>query len=210
MRVELSNPKHYLNTLAITSTTQSTSSKHPPAVLLHGYGAGLGFFFQNFPALGSWAARRGTSVYALDWLGMGRSARVPFSIKAKREDIDGRVREAEGFFIDTLEEWRQRMGLERMTLIGHSLGGYLGVAYALKYPTRVSKLILLSPAGVPRDPNTTVYSREVTDAQDTSASSSDHAEDATGPRIKEVKSGQKDAQRWRHSSRVWSDWLDAL
>ena len=31
-------------------------------------------------------------------------------------------------------------------------GGYLSVAYALRHPDRVSKLILLSPAGVPTDP----------------------------------------------------------
>ncbi|OSX60332.1 hypothetical protein POSPLADRAFT_1058506 [Postia placenta MAD-698-R-SB12] len=201
IRVELQDPKHYLNTLAITPTAEPASSSHPPAVLLHGYGAGLGFFFQNFTALGQWAGRQGTSVYALDWLGMGRSARVPFAIKAKREDIDGRVREAEGFFIDSLEQWRERMGLERMTLVGHSLGGYLSVAYALKYPTRVSKIILLSPAGVPRDPNSTVYSREVTDAPDSGASSSDHAEDATRPRIEKVKSGQQEAQRKESRSR---------
>lgn len=202
MRVELNNPKHYLNTLAVTPATLSSSStNHPPAVLLHGYGAGLGFFFQNFLALGQWASQRGTSLFALDWLGMGRSARVPFSIKAKRDDIDGRVNEAEGFFIDSLEQWRQKMGLETMTLVGHSLGGYLSVAYALKYPTRVSKLILISPAGVPRDPNSTVYSREVTDMQTTDATGSDHAEDATEPRIETVKSGQKEAQRKESRSR---------
>ncbi|PCH41364.1 alpha/beta-hydrolase [Wolfiporia cocos MD-104 SS10] len=202
MRVDLDTPKHYLNTLIMESTSPAKSSTQPPAVLLHGYGAGLGFFFQNLLALGQWAGRRRTSVYALDWLGMGRSARVPFTIKAKREDIDGRVREAEGFFIDSLEQWRVRMGLERMTLIGHSLGGYLSVAYALKYPTRVSKIILLSPAGVPCDPNSTVYSREVTDAQDTSsASSAGHAEAATKPRIEEVKTDQTEAQQKESRSR---------
>lgn len=169
--------------------------------MLHGYGAGLGFFFQNLPALGQWAGRRGTSVYALDWLGMGRSARVPFSVKAKRDDIPGRVAEAESFFIDSLEQWRQKMGLETMTLIGHSLGGYLSVVYALKYPTRVSKIILLSPAGVPRDPNSTVYSREVTDTQATGASESDHAEDATKGRLKDIKTSQKEEQKKESRSR---------
>jgi len=55
------------------------------------------------------------------------------------------------------------MGLSRMTLIGHSLGAYFSVAYALRYPDRVTKLILLSPAGVPRDPNYDEPSRELTD-----------------------------------------------
>ncbi|OCH95973.1 alpha/beta-hydrolase [Obba rivulosa] len=201
MRVELANPKHYINTFAITSTSSSGVTNHPPAVLLHGYGAGLGFFFQNFPALGRWAGRRGTSVYALDWLGMGRSARVPFQVKAKREDIDGRVHEAESFFIDSLEQWREKMGLETMTLIGHSLGGYLSVAYALRHPTRVSKIILVSPAGVPRDPNSTIPSREVTDPQPTGASESDHAESATEGRVRDLKSSQKAEQRKESRSR---------
>lgn len=178
------------------SSTSPSPSAPPPAVLLHGYGAGLGFFFQNFPALGRWAGARGTSVYALDWLGMGRSARVPFRVKAKRDDIRGRVSEAESFFVESLEEWRQKMGLEKMTLIGHSLGGYLSVVYALKYPTRVSKLILLSPAGVPRDPDTTEYSREVADSQLSGASSdSDHAEPASKNQVDDLRQGQKDERR---------------
>jgi cardiolipin-specific phospholipase len=118
--VHLSNPSHYINTLSILPSSPNTTVS--PVVLLHGYGAGLGFFFQNFPTLGAWSERRQAPVYALDWLGMGRSARVPFKVKAKRDDIAGRVAEAEGFFVDSLEEWRKKMGLERMTLVGHSLG----------------------------------------------------------------------------------------
>jgi cardiolipin-specific phospholipase len=108
-------------------------------------------------------------VFAIDWLGMGRSARVPFTVKSKKSDIAGRVNEAESFFVDSLEEWRLKMGLDKMTLIGHSLGAYFSVVYALRHPTRVSKLILLSPAGVPRDPNSTQYARELTDTQDGTA-----------------------------------------
>ena len=163
-RVPLLKPKHYLNTLSIKSTAPSPDAP-PPAVLLHGYGAGLAFFFLNFPALAQWASTRGTSVYAVDWLGMGRSARVPFRIRAKRGDIAGRVCEAESFFVDSLEEWRERAGLEKMTLIGHSLGAYFSTVYALRYPQRVHKLVLLSPAGVPRDPNATAPSREMLDRQ---------------------------------------------
>lgn len=161
-RIQLDTPKRYLNTLSITPTTPSSPSPSP-AVLLHGYGAGLAFFFHNLPPLAKWVEKRGSSVYALDWLGMGRSARVPFHINAKREDVKARVREAESFFIDSLEEWRIKMGLSQMTLIGHSLGAYFSVAYALRYPDRVTKLILLSPAGVPRDPNSAEPSRELTD-----------------------------------------------
>ncbi|KAJ8518343.1 hypothetical protein ONZ45_g4565 [Pleurotus djamor] len=197
-RVDLDNPKHYLNMLTMTSTSPSPDAP-PPAVLLHGYGAGLGFYFQNFLPLAGWAIGRQSTVYALDWLGMGRSARVPFTVKAKREDIQGRVEEAESFFVDSLEQWRQKMGLEKMTLISHSLGAYLSVVYALKYPTRVNKLILLSPAGVPRDPNSTVPSREFTDSQDPDHSGS--AEPMTKARLEEIKREQQTAKRQESRSR---------
>ncbi|KDR83388.1 hypothetical protein GALMADRAFT_235493 [Galerina marginata CBS 339.88] len=168
-KVQLSAPHQYLNTFAIKSTSPSASAP-PPAVVLHGYGAGLGFFFHNFPPLAHWADRRRTAVFALDWLGMGRSARVPFTVKAKRTDVHARVTEAESFFVDSLEDWRDKMGLDRMTLIGHSLGAYFSVAYALKYPQRVHKLILLSPAGVPQGPNYEEPSRELTDEAPVQAS----------------------------------------
>jgi cardiolipin-specific phospholipase len=124
---------------------------------------------------------------------MGRSARVPFTIKAKREDIRGRVHEAESFFVDSLEEWRVKMGLEKMTLVGHSLGAYFSVVYALKYPARVNKLILLSPAGVPRGPDTTVPSRELTDTPDTDGSGP--AELVTKTKLNEIKAEQQEAKQ---------------
>jgi len=52
-----------------------------------------------------------------------------------------------------------------MTLIGNSLGGYLITVYALRYPERVHKLLLLSPVGFPRDLSNTVLSRELLDRQ---------------------------------------------
>ena len=200
-RIELASPRHYLNSLSIKATNPSQTAP-PPAVVLHGYGAGLGFFFRNFPALATWAGNRGTDVYALDWLGMGRSARVPFRIKAKRDDIPGRVREAESFFVDSLEEWRAKMGVDKMTLIGHSLGAYFSVAYALRYPMRVHKLILLSPAGVPHNPdNLTIPSRELTDTGDSGNSPSARAELASASEIRHIRDQQRAIKKEESRSR---------
>jgi cardiolipin-specific phospholipase len=116
-------------------------------VMLHGYGAGLGFFYKNFEEL---SRLPGWKLYALDLLGMGRSTRPPFRIHAKEKAE--KIREAENFFIDALEEWRVAKKIDRFTLLGHSLGGYMAVAYALKYPGRLNKLILVSPVGIPEDP----------------------------------------------------------
>ncbi|KAF8826506.1 alpha/beta-hydrolase [Lentinula edodes] len=208
-RVELSNPKHYINTLSMISTSlfqsQSVSPSNPPAtspppaVMLHGYGAGLGFYFNNFLPMAQWAARHNSSVYALDWLGMGRSSRPPFHIKASKKDIPARVAEAESFFVDSLEDWRQQMHLEKMTLIGHSLGAYFSVVYALKYPQRVERLILLSPAGVPRGPDHTVPSSEVDPP--TTTSSEDRAELASNAKVEQVEANQRTAKAKESRSR---------
>ncbi|TRM68385.1 Alpha/Beta hydrolase protein [Schizophyllum amplum] len=189
-RVDLTKPGHYLNTVAIKSTKTSEDAP-PPAIMLHGYGAGLGFFYRNFPALADWVAQRQSAVYALDWLGMGRSARVPFSVKAKRTDVHGRVTESESFFVDSLEDWRAKMGLEQMTLIGHSLGAYFSVVYALKYPERVNKLILISPAGVPRGPEGDP-SREVTDVEPAGEAP---AQAATKAKIQEIQAEQQQVKK---------------
>ena len=116
-------------------------------VMLHGYGAGLGFFYRNYEPL---SRAPGWKIYSLDMLGMGNSTRPPFKIHAK--DQQGKITEAENWFVDALEEWRVKRDIDKFTLLGHSLGGYLAVSYALKYPGHLNKLILASPAGIPEDP----------------------------------------------------------
>ncbi len=48
--------------------------------------------------------------------------------------------------INDLELLRKELNLEKVTLVGHSMGTVLGAAYAQKYPKRIRKLILLAPA----------------------------------------------------------------
>ncbi|UKZ47300.1 hypothetical protein TrVGV298_001518 [Trichoderma virens] len=142
--VQLSGKNRALNEFSVERVGEEPEET---LVMVHGYGAGLGFFYKNFEPI---SRIPGLKLYALDMLGMGNSSRPPFKIHAK--DKEGKVIEAENFFIDALEEWRKARKIERFTLLGHSLGGYLAVSYALKYPGHLKKLILASPVGIPEDP----------------------------------------------------------
>eukprot|EP00470_Lotharella_oceanica_P001045 CAMPEP_0170172770 /NCGR_PEP_ID=MMETSP0040_2-20121228/6031_1 /TAXON_ID=641309 /ORGANISM="Lotharella oceanica, Strain CCMP622" /LENGTH=456 /DNA_ID=CAMNT_0010413599 /DNA_START=68 /DNA_END=1438 /DNA_ORIENTATION=+ len=144
-----------------------------PVVMGHGWGSGLGLFYRNFDAV---ASIPGVRLYAIDWLGMGRSSRCTFpkacfrglqpsnncglnseeakktrTAEAREHDLR-QVRRAENFFIDALEKWRESLGLSKMILFGHSLGGYLSTVYSIRHPERVSRLLLCSPVGMPKPP----------------------------------------------------------
>ncbi|KAG0649419.1 putative cardiolipin-specific [Hyphodiscus hymeniophilus] len=142
--VKLSGKNRALNEFSIERVGEEVEEN---LVMLHGYGAGLGFFYKNFEGL---SRVKGWKLYALDMLGMGRSSRPPFRVHAK--DQAGKIAEAENWFIDALEEWRVLKKIDKFTLLGHSMGGYMAVAYALKYPGHLNKLILASPVGIPEDP----------------------------------------------------------
>lgn len=140
-----------INTIEMGSHFEEEEKAHlnKNLVMAPGFGAGAAMFYKNFQ---DFASIPGIKVFAIDWLGTGRSSRVPFLI---RPGSEGSVEAAENFFIDSLEEWRKEEGLEKIVLFGHSLGGYLSACYAMKYPERVEHLILVSPAGVPIRPNVT-------------------------------------------------------
>lgn len=129
----------FINTLTLKDVMLKNA-----VVMTHGYAAGLGFYYRNYSALTSltdW------DIYSIDWLGMANSSRPHFPKSTKKSVIEDVV-QAESFFIDSLEDWRIAHGIGKMTLIGHSLGGYLNCCYALKYPSRVEKLILVSPGNL--------------------------------------------------------------
>ncbi|KAF7221554.1 1-acylglycerol-3-phosphate O-acyltransferase ABHD5 [Nothobranchius furzeri] len=143
--IRISN-SNYLWTIAFSTPLQASSpfllqpSGQPrtPLVLLHGFGGGVGLWAQNLDALSSCGP-----VYALDLLGFGRSSRPEFSSDPE---------EAEEQFVTALEEWREKVGLQEMVLLGHNLGGYLSAAYTLKYSNRVKRLLLVEPWGFPARP----------------------------------------------------------
>jgi proline iminopeptidase len=51
-----------------------------------------------------------------------------------------------GAQVADIERIRRILGVEKITLIGHSFGGFIAALYAAEFPERVEKLVLISPA----------------------------------------------------------------
>lgn len=116
-----------------TRRFKSERDEETPLVMIHGMGAGLGFFSLNFDRL-----VQDRTVYAIDLPGFGRSSRCSFNSDPALAEFQ---------YISALEKWREQVGLKKMILLGHSFGGYLSAAYALRHPNNVQHLILADPWG---------------------------------------------------------------
>lgn len=102
-----------------------------PAILVHGLAASLHDWDALLPKL----AGQGYAGYALDLLGHGESAK-PRSLAHYTSDS----------VFAHLHDWIDSLELdEPAILIGHSLGGYLSLQYALRYPERVRGMVLVNP-----------------------------------------------------------------
>ncbi len=51
----------------------------------------------------------------------------------------------------TLRDLLDRLGVERVTLVGHSLGGGIAMVFAYLFPERVDRLVLVSSGGLGRE-----------------------------------------------------------
>lgn len=145
--------KNYIHEFYIENTEtpkQGADTFTRDLVLVHGYGASLGLFLYNFDDLSSVA---GVRIHAIDLLGFGFSSRPSFP-KFNLNTVEG-VKQYEDWFIDAIEKWRIKRGLDKFVLVGHSFGGYLSCCYAMKYHNQenqlLDKLVLLSPVGVERN-----------------------------------------------------------
>lgn len=107
----------------------------PPLVMLHGGGAGASSwsnFRQNVPELSM-----GRRLILVDQPGFGGSSKLDlfaepfFSVSAK----------ALASLLDELD-------IDEVDVLGNSLGGGASVRFALDYPERVRRLVLMAPGGV--------------------------------------------------------------
>jgi pimeloyl-ACP methyl ester carboxylesterase len=98
-------------------------------ILVHGLASNAGFWRYNIPELS-----KRYRVIAVDLPGYGKSQKDFYIYNMT-------------FFADQLKRLADELNLEKFIYIGHSMGGQIGINFSLRYPERIKKLVLVSPAG---------------------------------------------------------------
>jgi pimeloyl-ACP methyl ester carboxylesterase len=106
------------------------SGSAPPFVLLHGIGGCWQNWIQNIPRLA--LERR---VIALDFPGFGESTlpRRPLTLSHEAAVVD---------------DLCERLSVDRVVLVGNSMGGMIACDVAARFPARIERLMLAAPGGV--------------------------------------------------------------
>jgi pimeloyl-ACP methyl ester carboxylesterase len=110
------------------------SGSGPAVVLVHGLGADSRTWRQLISELST-----GFHVFAIDQLGFGQSDKpqVPYHVGLLAENLAG--------FLDAV-------GVQKASIVGNSLGGWVAVRFATQYPDRLDKLVLVDAAGYGEEP----------------------------------------------------------
>src|ERR1700730_16772362 len=101
-----------------------------PVLLLHGFGADLNTWMFTQPALAD-----GRRVIALELPGHGGSGK-----QLDRADAES--------LAAIVEHALNALGIERLHLVGHSMGGGIAISFAVREPERVATLTLISSAAL--------------------------------------------------------------
>src|SRR5215472_7507942 len=106
----------------------------PPVVMLHGGGPGASAWSNFGPNLPVFAGRFHTLL--VDQPGFGHSDKPP---------VAGQYFT---FAADALAGLLDELGIDKVHLVGNSLGGGTAVRFALRYPERAGRLALMGPGGL--------------------------------------------------------------
>lgn len=109
----------------------SEGGKGEAVVLLHGFGASA----DNWNRMAARLTKK-YRVIAPDLPGWGQSTRVESASYAYPQQVE------------RLHQFVTQLELKRFHLLGHSMGGFLGSAYAARFPEEVITLGLLAPHGI--------------------------------------------------------------
>jgi len=113
----------------------------PTVILLHGLGGSTQAWQFN---IGPLAEK--FHVVVPDQIGFGKS---------DKPLVNYRIRT----YVDFLDQFCRQLKIERATLVGNSMGGWIAAAFTAAFPDRVDKLVLVDAAGYapPRDLDTRIF-----------------------------------------------------
>ena len=111
-----------------TTTAYLEAGEGPPVLLLHGLGATNASMLPTM-----WDLARDHRVVAPDLPGFGESGKPVRSYHA-------------AFFARWLRDLLARLRLDRVHVIGNSMGGRVAIEAGLRFPGRLDRLVLLAPA----------------------------------------------------------------
>ncbi len=109
---------------------EAGDASKPKVILLHGLGGNLANWAFNVPALA-----QSYHVIAIDQIGFGKSDRTMLKYRV-------------GTYVDFLDRFMAELKIEKASLVGNSLGGWVAALTAIKYPDRVEKIVLVDAAGL--------------------------------------------------------------
>ena len=125
--------EEYINVNGIRTRYWTAGDKGPALLLIHGFGASVEIWQHNIEPLAKFY-----KVYAIDLVGFGRT-----------EKHEGPY--TPSFMVDFINDALTVLNLEKVTLIGLSMGGGLSILYTLRFPHKVDKLVLVDSAGLGKE-----------------------------------------------------------
>jgi pimeloyl-ACP methyl ester carboxylesterase len=125
-----------IHSLAIT--VPEKQSTRPVVVLIHGHSAGSAHWESILDSVHDLA-----DIFVIDMPGWGRSPAPKELMKANKIDVID-------LNVEMLFGWLEHNNLlsRKIILMGHSYGGFLAIHFASKYQSYITRLILVSPAGL--------------------------------------------------------------
>jgi pimeloyl-ACP methyl ester carboxylesterase len=105
----------------------------PPLILLHGSGAGASSWSNFVVNIGPFSEKY--RVLAVDQPGYGKSD--PYVMTEPRNTVNARA----------VKDLMDKLGIAKASLVGNSMGGATALAFAVDYPDRIEKMILMGSGG---------------------------------------------------------------